>query len=65
MDFKELLTALWPLLVLQIVVMIWALADLIRRKQVRGLPKFAWGIIIVVVNILGPVAYFIAGRGEE
>jgi len=45
--------------------MIWALVDLVRRKQVKHLGKVPWGIIVVLVNFFGPVAYLLLGRGEE
>ncbi len=68
MDFtevKELLSAFWPLLVLQIGLAIWALADVLRRKTVKSLSKGLWIVIIIVVSLFGPILYFIIGRGEE
>ncbi|MGA2490584.1 MAG: PLD nuclease N-terminal domain-containing protein [Anaerolineales bacterium] len=44
--------------------MITALVDLIRRQQTRG-PKWAWVLVIVLINLLGPIIYFIAGRKED
>ncbi len=64
MDINELLIALIPLAVLQLAVTVWAMVDLIRRKHVKGLPKFAWGIIIVAVTF-GAIVYLVVGRGEE
>lgn len=54
-----------PLLVLQLVLSIAALADLWRREpeRVRG-PKWAWGLVSIFVATLGPIAYFIAGRKD-
>lgn len=65
---NEILDALrmfWPLLALQLVLMFWALIDLIRRREVKGLPKWAWALIVIFINLFGPIIYFVAGRGEE
>jgi hypothetical protein len=44
--------------------MIAALVDLIRREKTRG-PKWAWALVIVLVNYIGPIIYFVAGRRDE
>jgi hypothetical protein len=51
-------------LVIQLVLMIAALVDLIRREQTRG-PKWVWALVILFVNFIGPIIYFVAGRKEE
>jgi hypothetical protein len=53
-----------PVLVIQLVLMISALIDLNHRPQVHG-PKWVWVLIVVFVNIIGPIIYFVAGRKEE
>lgn len=65
LEIREILAAVWPLLALQFFIMIWALVDLIRRKSVKHLPKIGWVIIIVLINLFGPIAYLVFGRGEE
>ena len=65
MELRDLLVALWPLIVLQLVIVIWALADLLRRKSVKVLPKTGWVVIILAISLFGPIAYFVFGRGEE
>ena len=61
--FEEVLPFLIPILLLQIALVVIALVDLVRREQTRG-PKWAWAIVIVVFNIVGPVAYLLFGRQE-
>ncbi|MCX6071928.1 MAG: PLD nuclease N-terminal domain-containing protein [Chloroflexi bacterium] len=63
-ELARLLPLLAPLIVIQLGLIVAALVDLIRRQSTRG-PKWAWGIAIVAFSILGPLAYFIFGRGEE
>lgn len=60
----EYLPLLLPLIILQLALMIVALVDLIRRQEVLGGNKLLWGILIVAVNIFGPILYLVLGRKE-
>ncbi len=64
-EIFDALKLFWPLVLLQLLLMIWALIDLNRRREVKALPKWAWVLIIIFINLFGPVIYFAAGRGEE
>lgn len=60
---RELALALLPLALLELILLVVALVDLVRREQSRvNGPKLVWGIVIVVINIIGPIAYFLFGR---
>jgi len=61
---KQYLPLLIPVVLIQLALMITALVDLIRRAQTRG-PKWVWALVIVLVNFIGPIIYFVAGRKEE
>ena len=50
-----------PILVIQLILLVVALIDLVRIPQTNG-PKWVWAIVIVLANLLGPIAYFIFGR---
>lgn len=52
-----------PLLMMQLVLMIVALIDIIRQNATKG-PKWLWILIIIFINIFGPIIYFIFGRKE-
>jgi len=41
----------------------FALADLIRRERTKG-PKWAWALVIILVNLIGPIVYLVTGREE-
>jgi Phospholipase_D-nuclease N-terminal len=41
---------------------IFCLVDLFRAEEVFFLPKGAWAIVILVVHLLGPIAYLMFGR---
>jgi len=61
---KQYLPLLIPVILIQIILLIVALLDLIRREQTHG-PKWVWAVVIVLINIIGPIVYFIFGRKEE
>jgi hypothetical protein len=49
---------------LQLILMIIALVDISKREKLRWLPKWAWIIIVVIGEMIGPIIYFIFGREE-
>jgi hypothetical protein len=51
------------LLALPIVLAVYALVDLVqtRDEDVQGLPKLVWVLLIVLVWVVGPVAWLLAG----
>lgn len=65
MDIALILAIVIPLLVIQVGFLFWALYDLTRpERRVRGGSKVVWALIIIFVNLLGPILYFLAGREE-
>ena len=58
---SELLLFLIPIILLQVALMVVALVDLVRRERTRG-PKWAWALVIVFFNLIGPVVYLLVGR---
>jgi hypothetical protein len=63
-QLRELLPLLIPLFLIQLVLMFFALLDLYRRESTRG-PKWVWILVIIFVNTIGPIIYFVLGREEE
>lgn len=63
MEFLESVNwaLLAPVLVIQVILFIIALVDLIRIEKTNG-PKWIWVLVIVFVNIIGPILYFVLGR---
>jgi len=59
----RILLLLIPVAVVQYGLMIAALVDVIRRERTRG-PKWVWIVVVVVVNLIGPIVYFLFGREE-
>jgi hypothetical protein len=62
--FQQFIPYLIPVLIIQLVLMITALVDLIRREHTLG-PKWIWVLVILLVNYIGPIIYFVAGRKDE
>ena len=62
-NLRELLPFLIPVLLLELALIIAALVDLARRERTKG-PKWMWVLIIVFVNLIGPILYFLVGREE-
>ncbi|MFZ6028762.1 MAG: PLD nuclease N-terminal domain-containing protein [Chloroflexota bacterium] len=60
----EYLPMLVPLLIIQLILLVVALYDLVRREKTRG-PKWVWALVILFVNMIGPIIYFVIGREDE
>ena len=55
-----------PLLAIQLALIIVALRDLFRpERRVRGGAKWIWVLVIVFLELLGPLLYFTLGREDE
>jgi hypothetical protein len=62
---SQVLLLLLPVIAIQLGLIVLALRDLLRpERQVRGDSKLLWGLVIVIVNIIGPLLYFAVGRRE-
>ncbi|MBM3150631.1 MAG: PLDc_N domain-containing protein [Chloroflexi bacterium] len=63
-ELTQYIPFLIPVVIIQLGLVIAALLDLIRRERTRG-PKWAWALVIVLVNFIGPILYFVVGRKDE
>jgi len=61
---RQYLPLLIPVVLIELGLMVIALVDLIRRSQTHG-PKWVWAVVIILVNFIGPIIYFVAGRKNE
>lgn len=62
-DIGSLIPFLIPIVLLQLGLMAFALVDLTRRERTRG-PKWAWALVVIFFNLIGPVIYLVVGREE-
>ena len=62
----QILLLLTPIIVIEIVLIIYSLRDLLRpERTVRGESKLMWGLVICFISLLGPILYLTVGRQEE
>jgi hypothetical protein len=64
-DIMAFLPLIIPLVVIQLGLMVYCLVDLSRREKVRALPKWAWALIIILGELIGPIVYIFVGRIDE
>ncbi len=62
-NINSLIPFLIPIVLLQLGLMAFALVDLIRRERTKG-PKWVWALVIIFVNLIGPIIYLVIGREE-
>jgi hypothetical protein len=60
---SKLIPLLIPVVIIELGLMIIALLDLVKRERTRG-PKWVWALVIVIINIFGPIAYLLFGRQD-
>jgi hypothetical protein len=53
-----------PVVFVQLILLVVALLDLLKREKTRG-PKWVWVLVILFVNLFGPIIYFLFGRDNE
>jgi hypothetical protein len=64
-DVGTLLAILVPILVIQLGLLVFALYDLTRpARRVKGDSKVVWALVIIFLNIIGPILYFLVGRED-
>lgn len=61
---KTQIALIIPVILLYFALLLTAIIDLTKNWNTRNNP-IIWLIVIIVINIFGPIAYFIFGRKEE
>jgi Phospholipase_D-nuclease N-terminal len=62
---EQIVALLAPIVLIQLGLMVFALIDLERdERRVRGGNKLVWALVIVFINIIGPIIYFTFGRED-
>ena len=60
-----MLPFLIPLLVIELALMVIALVDLFKRENMKSNTRLVWVFVIILINIIGPIIYLIAGRKDR
>lgn len=63
-EIADYLPLLVPIILIQLALMAVALWDLSKRTATRG-PRWLWIVVIIFVNLIGPIAYLAIGREDE
>ena len=62
---EQILALLAPIVLIQLGLMVVALVDLERdERRVRGGNKLVWALVIVLLNVIGPLVYLTVGRED-
>ncbi|EBI2280706.1 negative regulator of sigma-Y activity [Listeria monocytogenes] len=61
---KTQIALIVPVILLYLALLLTAIIDLTKNWNERKNPVI-WLVVIIVINIFGPIAYFIFGRKEE
>jgi len=57
----KLIAILAPIVVIHLILVVTALVACVRAEETRG-PKWMWALIIMLVNLIGPILFFVFGR---
>ncbi len=64
-QIMQYLPFLIPAVILQFALMITALVHILRHDHYKNGNRVLWIIVVVAVNIIGPILYFALGRSDE
>ena len=60
----KLLPLVIPLAVIQFGLLIFAAFDIAKKKKTKNLNPVVWVLIVCLVNMIGPILYFVFGRTD-
>lgn len=60
----ELLPFLIPIIIIELILTVTALVHVLRHRNYRFGSRPLW-IVLSFVSIIGPIIYFVFGRGED
>ena len=59
------LPILLPIIIIEFILLVSALIHVLKHQNYKFGNKVMWILIVVFIQIIGPIIYFIFGRGEE
>lgn len=63
-DFMSILPVILPVIAVGAILILIALIDLYKHRKTRK-NVFLWSLIIIFVNTIGPILYFVIGRKDR
>jgi hypothetical protein len=64
-QITEYLPFIIPILIIELALAITALVHILKHPNYRFGNRIIWILIVLLIQIIGPIVYFIFGRGEE
>ncbi len=65
MEFVEYLPFLIPLAIVEVALMIVAVVHILKHPNYKTGSRPLWLVISIVLGFIGPILYFVLGRGES
>lgn len=62
---NEYLPILIPVIIVEWILAIIALVHVLKHPNYKFGNKVMWILIVLLIQIIGPVVYFVFGRGED
>lgn len=62
---REYAVILVPIIIVEMALMLTALIHVLKHKKYKFGSQVLWIVIVVFFQIIGPIVYFVFGRGEE
>lgn len=64
-DIMTYLPFLIPVAIIELGLAVTALIHVLRHKNYRFGNRIFWVIIVLVIEIIGPILYFTIGKGDD
>ena len=64
-NLMQYLPFLIPIALIQLGLLAAALVHILRHTTYKAGNRVLWIIIVVVFNIIGPILYFVIGKGDD
>ncbi|NLK94632.1 MAG: PLDc_N domain-containing protein [Clostridiales bacterium] len=62
---EEYMVLLIPIIIIQAILAVTALVHVLKHNNYRFGSKGLWIVVVLFINIIGPIVYFILGKGDE
>lgn len=64
-ELMKYLPFIIPIVLIELTLMLTALVHVLRHKNYRIGNRIVWVVLVVFLQIIGPILYFTIGKGEE
>lgn len=64
-EIGKYLPVVLPLIIVELILMITSVIHVLKHENYRFGNKIVWLLVVIFIQIIGPVVYFAIGREEE